>query len=270
MKDDDSSSCRRRVRSQATVVSPPAAVSLSDEIDWDKVRTTAYKITAQVKAVNEVEQAVRKHLHGSCGTEWQGGRNCQELALGITQRAAGEWLIAHLEWQELQAYMYALTRRVGSTDEITQSVRDKLLRMTASTWEKVEDRKKYIDSVVYNTAIDWMRREESQQYAAARKLQHILVGDYDPGDVATRACAPRDVTTLLRRLGPRVRQAFVLRQAWGYTVKEIAARMSIAEETVKTYLAQAAEVFSDLTEPGPCRSPGKRLSSWFMRKEEES
>ena len=126
-----------------------------------------------------------------------------------------------------------------------------------------------MDGIVHHAAIDWLRREESQQYAAARHLQHSLAGEHDSGDVATRACAQRDVAALLKKLGPRIRQAFVFRQAWGYTVKEIAGRMSISEETVKTYLAKAAEVFSDLEECRENRRPRTRLTRWLTRKEEE-
>lgn len=280
MKEDDSGSSPQRVRTQqspaespvgdtAAPAKPTAASSVLEQVDWEKVRTTAYRITAQVKAVKEVEQTVRKQLQGLYDTECQGGRDCQDLALGITQSAAAEWLLKHLDWQELQAYMYALTRRVGSTDEITQSVRDKLLRMTTTQWDEVTDRKKYLDGIVFNTAMDWNQREESQQYAAVRQLQQAQLPEHDPGDVAARACALCDAATLLNKLGPRVRQAFVFRQVWGYTVKEIALRMSIGEETVKTYLSKAAEVFSDLEECRESRRPGRRLTRWFTRKGEQ-
>jgi RNA polymerase sigma factor (sigma-70 family) len=239
-----------------------------EEIDWERVRAAAYKITGQVTAVKEVEQTVRKQLQGKFGTEWQGGRDCQEIALGITQTVAAEWLIAHLDWRELEAYMYALTHRIGSTDEITQAVRDKLLRMSADGWHGVADRKKYLYGIVYNTAVDWLKREEAQQYGVARRMRQSVPHDANGHDVAGSACAQSDVVVLLKRLGPRVRQAFVFRKLWGYTVKEIAQRMSIREETVKAYLSKAAEEFSDLEGSRENRRPGARITRWFTRKED--
>ncbi len=265
MNEDDSGSWRKLIEPQQS----PSG-SLLDEIDWEKVRAAAYKITAQVNAVKEVEQAVRKQLQGLCDTEWQGRRDWQEYALGITQTAAAEWLIANLDWHELQSYMFAVTERVGSTDEITQCVRDKLLKMSAEQWEKVEDRKKYLSSIVHNAATDWLKREESQQYAAAKRLRHTFLQEDDPCDLATLVCAQCDVVTLLKKLGPRVRQAFVFRQGWGYTVKEIAGQMSISEETVKSYLSKAAEVFSGLEECREARGRRGRLTRWLAHKDDQA
>lgn len=238
------------------------------EVDWEKVRTLVYKITGQVIAVKTVEQAVRKRLQGMSDTEWQGGRNCQEIALGITQKASAEWLVAHLDWRELEAYIYALTHRIGSADEITQAIKEKLLRMPAEGWDGVTDRKKYLYGIVYNTSVDWLKREEAQQYAVTKKLRHVCPQEDYAGDVAARVCAQSEVTTLLRKLCPRVRDAFVLHKVWGYTVKEIAQRMRIREQTVKTYLSKAVEIYSDLDGSRDNRRTGARLTRWFTRKED--
>ncbi len=50
-----------------------------------------------------------------------------------------------------------------------------------------------------------------------------------------------DFCVAVRRLPQQRRRAFVLKKVYGYTQKEIAARMSISEKTVENYIAKATQ-----------------------------
>jgi RNA polymerase sigma-70 factor (ECF subfamily) len=51
---------------------------------------------------------------------------------------------------------------------------------------------------------------------------------------------------VLDRLPPRAREAFLLQQLDGFSRKEIAVRMGVGEETVKSHLQTAGELLADM------------------------
>jgi len=215
-------------------------------IDWEKTRFTAYAITGQVQVVKEIEEDIKTQLRAMSSTEWVGIPDALELALGMAHTLAAQWLIQNIDWGPLKAYMYALTRRLAAVDEITQTVMESIIRMRADAWVGVEDRAQYLKTIVFNAALDWKKRENSQQYKATALLESDKAQTHDTGDVAVRACAMEDVSKLLKKLTRRVRQAFILHKGLGCSVKETAARMSVSEETIKGYIKEAVREFSKL------------------------
>jgi DNA-directed RNA polymerase specialized sigma24 family protein len=259
MNDEDSGSGRKGISRQrppppddpSKIVGTELAYSENSDfrletIDWEKIRSTIYEITSQVSTVKPTEERIRKQLKAMSNPEWVGIPDTQELALGMAHSLAAQWLIENLDWEPLQIYMYRLTSRLAAVDEITQVMRDKLVRMRAEVWSPIADRSQYIKQMVFYAAADWRERENSQQYGATTRLKSEPALDHDGGDIASRACASRDVLKLLRKLSRRVRQAFVLHRGWGYSVKETSAHMKVSEKTVKGYLKDAAREFSKL------------------------
>ena len=266
MNDDDSGSRSKRKTPQSPPREPPE--SRLALIDWDKIRAMAYKITAQVKAVKEVERSVGQQLLAMAESEWEGIKVPQDVAVGLMLIIATQYPIESLEGSGVRQSIFSITHRVSSFDDITQVVKYKLLRMGPGDWDRVESPESYLNTMVQNAAVDWWRRENAQQWTVSERLR-TTNPDNDPGDVAIRAFAGRDAEFHLKDLAPRVREAFVRREAWGYSVKEIAAQMRVAEETVKGYLAAAVDVLSGLE--GYIGPEGRRrgLKKLFKPKEDK-
>jgi RNA polymerase sigma factor (sigma-70 family) len=93
-----------------------------------------------------------------------------------------------------------------------------------------------------------MRREQIIPFEA--------VSDFDALGSAIDAPGPesqviardelRRLQAALDRLSPRCREAFVMRQVDGLSRREIAARMGVAEKTVKNHLNEAGRALADI------------------------
>lgn len=134
------------------------------------------------------------------------------------------------DWTSLRGYVFSITDCLAVANDLVQVIRQKMERMTAEEWLGISDRNEYIDRIAHDRAMDWLA-EEKRQRDAAKRLKKATVLDPD----------------VLRRIKqPRVREAFILRNEHGLSAKEIAKLMGIREDTVKEYLAKAADQLSTL------------------------
>lgn len=134
------------------------------------------------------------------------------------------------DWTSLHGYVFSITNRLAGADDVVRVIRQKMERMSAEEWLDISNRNEYIYSRAHDQAMDWLA-EEKRQRDAAKRVKKATVPD-------------RDVFRRIKQ--PRVRQAFILRKQQGLSAKEIARAMGIREDTVKEYLAKAAEQFFTL------------------------
>jgi DNA-directed RNA polymerase specialized sigma24 family protein len=134
------------------------------------------------------------------------------------------------DWTSLLGYVFLITNSLAGAYDVVQVVRQKTERMTEEEWLGISNRNEYIYRMAHDQAMDWLA-DEKRQRAAAKRLKKATILDPD----------------LLRRIKqPRAREAFILRKQNGLSVKEIAKEMDLGVDTVKEYLAKAAEQFFTL------------------------
>jgi DNA-directed RNA polymerase specialized sigma24 family protein len=281
MHDDDSSSRSRKSRTPQ-----PTAESLGDSgtggvppreppesrlalIDWEKLRAMAYKITAQINALKDVECAVRQQLLAMADSEWEGIEAPQDVALSLTHVIAAQYPIEKLQGDDVRQFIFSITHRLSSTGPITQAVKYEMLRMGPADWDRVENPETHLHTMVRYAALEWLKRENAPQVTVSARLRAILVPGNDRGAVAIRGFAGRDVELILKDLPPEVREVFVRHEAWGYSIQEIADQMRIDAETAKRCLAEAVAKCSDLEGYQETRGRRRGLRRLFMPKEDK-
>ena len=237
-------------------------------IEWDEVLSAAAVIVEE--CANEVTQAVRQRSQSLSDFELAQIEDPQAWALTLTEHLAATKLVETFDWTSLRKYVFSITgTRLVGVDDILQVTKQTVGKMTAADWRSVSNRKEYIYGIAHHRAMDWLR-EEKRQRGAAKRLKEATVPDHDPGDMATRVFAGRDASRLLKRIKQRrVREAFVLRKRNEWSTKEIALIMGISEDTVKEYLAKAADELSTLEGHNKGRHKSKAPLPGSLKRKED-
>ncbi len=137
----------------------------------------------------------------------------------------------------LVAYAALLVGRDGDAEDL---VHDALVKVFSRPRKlaTVGEAEAYVRSAMPSIVIDRARSAASRRRALSRA--------YDRPDRGADLDAGLDVRRALRRLSPRVQVCVVLRFFDDLTVPQIAARLGIAEGTVKRYLHNAVAELAPL------------------------
>ena len=134
-----------------------------------------------------------------------------------------------------------LRRRLGCSETAADLAHDAFVRLLARPPSLAGYRaaRAYLGSVARGLCIDlWRRREIEQAYLQALAARPVPA--YPSAEqqalVIEVLC---EVDTMLRRLPPKVAEAFVLAQINGLTYRQVAKRLAVSERMVKKYMAQA-------------------------------
>ncbi len=129
-------------------------------------------------------------------------------------------------------------------DDIVQETYIRLTRVVAS--QEIRHPRAYIYRIARNLALDSLKKggdtvavewNEDTDYAAT-------VGDLTADAIDSRKALDRFYEAV-QSLPPRARQAFILKKVYGYSQREIAARLEIAESTVEKHVALAMRRCAD-------------------------
>lgn len=148
----------------------------------------------------------------------------------------------------LFGYAYLLS---GNPDAAADLVQDALVRTFARTrlGFTPDDAERYVRRVILSVYLDGARRR-----ARWVRVRHLLTGPTDDEaapDPSRAVGAAMDVRAALTALSPAERAATVLRYCEDLTVADVAARMGLAEGTVKRYLSDAVRKLEPLLGPLP-------------------
>jgi RNA polymerase sigma-70 factor (ECF subfamily) len=125
-------------------------------------------------------------------------------------------------------------RLLGSAADAEDTVQDAFLRWHAADREYVEVPEAWLTKIVTNLALDRLRSAKTRRERAigAWMPEPLLGGDpmLGPADtVEQRESVTLAVLTLMERLSPVERAAYVLREAFAYTHAEIAEILGVTE-----------------------------------------
>jgi RNA polymerase sigma factor (sigma-70 family) len=135
-------------------------------------------------------------------------------------------------------------RLLGSAADAEDAVQDTFLRWQAADRERVEVPEAWLAKVVTNLCLDRLRSAQARHERAAGAWlpEPLLEGDPMLGPADTfeqRESVSLAVLTLMERLSPAERAAYVLREAFSYSHAEIAGILDITESASQQHVHRA-------------------------------
>lgn len=141
---------------------------------------------------------------------------------------------------------------IGSYEDAKDIVQDAYLNFSDTDTDGIENKRAYLIRIVINLSVNFKKRQQ--------KLIKQYPGEWLPEPVATeRADAAIDrkeilsysLMVLLERLNAKQRAVFILKEAFDYDHREIAAVLNITEENSRKIYSRAKQ---ELKQPGPVDS----------------
>lgn len=152
------------------------------------------------------------------------------------------YLLQALEFESvLRACLYRYTRNVADVEELLQDTYARLLTAGASGQPEVRSVRSFALAIARNVAFDWLRRRQIVPIELVADMEAMDVMD-ESEQIDTIINSHQELGQLVmavQDLPERCRQVFTLRKVYGYSQKEIAARMNISEHTVEQQLMKA-------------------------------
>jgi RNA polymerase sigma factor (sigma-70 family) len=152
-------------------------------------------------------------------------------------RMEDRYLVASLEFEGvLRACLYRYARNVADVDELLQETYEHLLAAGAAPErEEVRSIRAFALTVARNVALSWLRHRQVVPIELVADLEALETLDDRDQELAL-------LTRAVARLPARCRQVFTLRKVYGLSQKEIAASLSISENTVEQHLAKGVRL----------------------------
>lgn len=135
-------------------------------------------------------------------------------------------------------------RLLGSAADAEDAVQDAFLRWQAADRERIEVPEAWLTKVVTNLCLDRLRSAQARHERAVGDWlpEPLLEGDPMLGPADTfeqRESVSLAVLTLMERLSPVERAAYVLREAFSYSHAEIAGILDITESASQQHVHRA-------------------------------
>jgi RNA polymerase sigma-70 factor (ECF subfamily) len=153
------------------------------------------------------------------------------------------YLVQALEFESvLRACLYRYARNTADVEELLQETYARLLTAGSSSEPEVRSVRAFSLTVARNVAFDWLRHKQVVPIELVADMEAMdILDERDQIDAIVNS--HQELMMLVKavqQLPERCRQVFTLRKVYGYSQKEIAARMNISENTVEQQLIKAA------------------------------
>jgi RNA polymerase sigma-70 factor (TIGR02957 family) len=150
-------------------------------------------------------------------------------------------------------------RLLGSASEAEDAVQDAYLRLHAADAEAIESLPAWLTTTVTHLCLNRLTsaRARREVYAGPWLPEPVLTDDRAPGPLDTaeqRESVSIALLSLMERLGPTERTAFVLREAFAYSHFEIAEILQTSEANARQLYRRARQ---RLGEPRPRFQPDR-------------
>ncbi|MFI6092469.1 RNA polymerase sigma factor SigJ [Streptomyces sp. NPDC051218] len=147
----------------------------------------------------------------------------------------------------LEAIAYRL---LGSASDSEDAVQDTFLRWQAADIDRIEVPEAWLTKVLTNLCLNQLTsaRARRETYVGQWLPEPLLAGDpmLGPADTAEqRESVSYAVLTLMERLSPNERVVYVLREAFGYSHREIAEMLDITEASGQQIFHRAKKHVAD-------------------------
>jgi len=175
------------------------------------------------------------------------------------------YLVQALEFESvLRALLYRYARNTSDVDELLQETYARLLAAGAPGEPEVRAVRAFCMTVARNVAFDWLRHKQVVPIELVADMEAMdILDERDQIDAIVNSHQELMLlSAIVQQLPQRCRQVFTLRKVYGYTQKEIAARMNISENTVEQHLVKAARHCAQRLFNHPI---GERRASMFER-----
>lgn len=141
-------------------------------------------------------------------------------------------------------------RLLGSASEAEDAVQDTFLRWQAADVERIEVPEAWLTKALTNLCLNQLTsaRARRETYVGQWLPEPLLEGDpmLGPADTAEqRESVSYAVLTLMERLSPNERAVYVLREAFGYSHREIAEILEITETAAQQIFHRAKKHIRD-------------------------
>ncbi len=146
----------------------------------------------------------------------------------------------------LMQYLRHNWRNQGDVGDLLQDV---YLRVYESAQTRLPDvTRSFVFATAQNLLIDRVRRTKIVPIEAVTEIDtlHIAADEPAPDQVLMARDELRRLQDALDKLGPRSREAILLKQVEGLSRREIAQRMQITENTVKWYLSDGLRALANV------------------------
>lgn len=149
--------------------------------------------------------------------------------------------IANL-YEDHHGWLYAwLRRKLGCSHQAADLAHDTFVRLLGrrASIHDLQAPRAYLTTIAHGLLIDHWRRQDIERAWLDTLAALPEPAAPSPEESALVLEALCRIDTLLERLKPRVREAFLLAQIHGLTYREIGVRLGVGERMVKKYMAQA-------------------------------
>jgi RNA polymerase sigma factor (sigma-70 family) len=179
------------------------------------------------------------------------------------------YLVQALEFESvLRACLYRYARNTSDVEELLQETYARLLAAGASNEPEVRSVRAFSLTVARNVAFDWLRHKQVVPIELVADMEAMdILDERDQIDAIVNS--HQELMMLVKavqQLPERCRQVFTLRKVYGYSQKEIAARMNITENTVEQHLIKAARHCAQALFDQPVAERQATLFERFRRK----
>ena len=175
------------------------------------------------------------------------------------------YLVQALEFESvLRACLYRYARNASDVEELLQETYARLLTAGESNEPEVRSVRAFSLTVARNVAFDWLRHKQVVPIELVADMEAMDILD-ERDQIDQIVNSHQELMMLIKavqQLPERCRQVFTLRKVYGYSQKEIAARMNITENTVEQQLIKAARHCAQALFDQPV---GERPATMFER-----